>query len=92
MQPVAGTVQPEVWRAHTAMANTQPMLTILKIALAMMLVLALLPATMLLRAQRRDVIVRAVHGQRGIGLEAVGVEVRLGGRCAFFGFEKKEPL
>ena len=92
MQPVAETVQREVWRGYAAMANTLGMLTILKIALAMMLVLALLPATVLLRAEKRDVVVRAVHGQRGVGPEVVGVEVRLWGRRAFFGVEKKEPL
>lgn len=68
------------------------MLTLLKIALAMMLVLVLLPATVLLRAEKRDVVVHTVRDQRGIGPEVVGVEVRLWGRRAFFGVEKKEPL
>jgi hypothetical protein len=68
------------------------MLPIIKIALATMLVLVLLPATILLRAQKRDVMVHAARGQRGIGPEVVGVELRLWGRRAFFGVEKKEPL
>lgn len=68
------------------------MLTLLKIALALMLVLVLLPATVLLRAEKRDVVVHTVRSQRGIGPEVVGVEVRLWGRRAFFGVEKKEPL
>jgi hypothetical protein len=89
---VAETVQRAVWRPKHLMANTQPMLTLLKIALAMMLVLVLLPATVLLRAEKRDVVVHTVRGQRGIGPEVVGLEVRLWGRKAFFGVEKKEPL
>jgi hypothetical protein len=68
------------------------MLTILKIALATMLVLVLLPATVLLRAEKRDVVVHAVRGQHAAGPEVVGLEVRLWGRRAFFGVEKKEPL
>lgn len=92
MQRVAGTVQRTVWPRKRIRANTQGMLTMLKIGLAMMLVLALLPATLLLRAEKRDMVVHAVHGQRGAGPEVVGVEVRLWGRRAFFGVEKKEPL
>ncbi len=57
-----------------------------------MLVLVLLPATVLLRAEKRDVVVHPVRGQRAAGPEVVGVELRLWGRRAFFGVEKKEPL
>lgn len=92
MQPVAGIVQRLVWRNGTGWADTQLMLATLKIAVAMLLVLMLLPAAMLLRAEKRDVVVHTVRGERGIGPEVVGVEVRLWGRRAFFGVERREPL
>ncbi len=92
MQPVAETVQRLVWRIGPPRANTQSMLTTLKIAVAMMLLLMLLPATILLKAESRDVVVHTVRGDRGIGPEVVGVEVRLWGRRAFFGVERREPL
>lgn len=57
-----------------------------------MLVLVLLPATVLLRAEKRDVVVHAVRNQRAAGPEVVGVELRLWGRKAFLGVEKREPL